>query len=156
MATKLTHSERIQNEYAEWLGTFEWDYWCTLTTRYKLTMPSARRAVEGLHKELKKAGECLVFFAIEPYDLKEGYHIHALLKVPKGYKYPHIIQVWQHVSGNKRKGEKVEVPDWETFTTKTQSTWNRTTLENYDKQRGAKGYVGKYINKDRSDYDFLA
>ena len=118
METKLTHSEIIQNAYAEWLGTFEWDYWCTLTTRYKLTMPSARRAVEGLHKELKKAGECLVFFAIEPYDLKEGYHIHALLKVPKGYKYPHILQVWQHVSGNKRKPKEVD----------TESTWNRVCL----------------------------
>lgn len=145
METKLTHSEIIQNAYAEWLGTFEWDYWTTLTTRYKLTMPSARRAVEGLHKELKKAGECSIFFAVEPFDLKEGYHIHALLKVPKGYKYQHIVQVWQHVSGNKRKPKETD----------SESTWNRVKLETYDKKRGAKGYVGKYINKDRSDYDLL-
>jgi hypothetical protein len=146
--TKVRGRFDLSKDYGLWLSNFQWDYYATLTTKYKLTLPAARRAVEGLHKELLKAGYSLIFFAIEPYDLKEGYHIHALMKVPKGYKYPHILQIWQHVSGNKRKVK--EGNDGSGV-----STWNRIQLQTYNPKLGGSHYVGKYIMKERADYDLL-
>ena len=108
-------------------------------------MNSARRAMEGMYKEISKAGASTIFFAVEPFDLKEGYHIHALLQVPETYQYKHILQVWQHVSGNKRK-VKVEGEA---------STWNRVDLQTYNPKLGARHYVGKYIMKQGCDYDIL-
>jgi len=108
-------------------------------------MPAARKAMEGMAKELSKGGNYRIFFAIEPFDLRQGYHIHALIQVPEGYKYTHVIQIWQHVSGNKRKPKESE----------HESTWNRVDLDIYNPKLGAKHYVGKYIMKDQSDYDML-
>jgi len=142
---KISNRMCIRNSYAEWLSEFEWSYYATLTTRYRLTMKSARKAVEGLHKQLSKAGNAVIFFAIEPYDVKEGYHIHALILCPNGLKYQHVISSWQHVSGNKRKPKEGE----------HESTWNRVELQRYNPKLGARHYVGKYIMKDQSDYDFL-
>jgi len=145
VSTKIANGKVIQVEYAKWLDTMKWTYWTTLTTRYKLTMKSARRMMEGMQKELQKGGEAQIFFAIEPFDIKEGYHIHALILAPKVYKYKHIIQLFQHVSGNKvnRKNNDGE------------STWNRCEVEKYYKSKGANYYCAKYITKELSDYNLL-
>jgi hypothetical protein len=76
---KVVHALQVRNAYAEWLNEFKWTYWATFTTVYKLTMPSARRAMEGMFKEISKAGKVTIFYVIEPFDLKEGYHLHALV-----------------------------------------------------------------------------
>ena len=49
---KVVHALHVRNAYAEWLNEFKWTYWATFTTGYKLTMPSARRAMEGMFKEI--------------------------------------------------------------------------------------------------------
>lgn len=108
-------------------------------------MPSARRAMEGMYKEIAKGGAAAIFFAVEPFDLKEGYHVHALIQAPKGYQYKHVLQVWQHVSGNKRKSKNEGEA----------STWNRVDLQTYKPKLGARHYVGKYIMKEGCDYDIL-
>lgn len=143
--SKISHREEVRNAYADWIGQYDWTYWATFTTRYKLTMPSARKAVEGMYKQLSKAGNVRIFFVCEPFDLREGYHIHALMQVQGNLKYQHILQTWQHVSGNKRKPKDNEEP----------STWNRVELERYDKRKGARHYVGKYMTKNACDYDLL-
>lgn len=144
-SSKLSQKEQVRNSYAEWLDTFDWSYWATLTTRYKLTMPSARRAMNGMFDQLSKAGKVSIFYVCEPFDLKEGYHIHALIGLNGNLKYQHIIQTWQHVSGNKRKAKEGD----------TQSTWNRVDLQTYQPKLGARHYVGKYMTKNACDYDIL-
>lgn len=145
VVTNLGQGAEIAKIYGEWLGSFQWTYYATLTTKYRLSMPAARKAAEGMAKELGKGGSYRFFFAIEPFDLRNGFHIHALIDAPTGYQYKHLIQIWQHVSGNKRKKKEGE----------TESTWNRIDLQTYDPKLGAKHYVGKYIMKQRTDYDML-
>jgi hypothetical protein len=144
---KVVHALQVRNAYAEWLNEFKWTYWATFTTVYKLTMPSARRAMEGMFKEISKAGKVTIFYVIEPFDLKEGYHLHALVALEGNLKYNHIINLWQYLSGNKKlkKGKTAE----------GKSIWNRTDLQKYNPKLGARHYVGKYMTKAMCDYDIL-
>jgi hypothetical protein len=55
-------------------------WFATLTTQYKLTLPSARRAVQRFVSVVKRNGNKIVvcWFA-ERYELKDGFHLHALV-----------------------------------------------------------------------------
>jgi len=132
--------EKVQNTYGEWLGNYEWSYWTTLTTRYELTLPSARRLAEGYYKHLSKAGGCTMFWAAEPFDCKDGYHLHALLRVPDILPYNFLVNTYQFVCGNKEASK---------------DEWHRIQLMKYNKKLGASYYCGKYITKNLSDYDFF-
>ena len=134
-------STQSQTALGNWLNTFDWTHWATLTTKYQLTLKSGRRIATGFHRELSRAGDTKIFWAAEPFDLKEGYHLHALIKIPNILNFNNIIQTYQHVSGNKNleKGDK----------------WNRIQLENYNPKLGASHYISKYITKKLCDYDVL-
>ena len=130
-----------QKAYGEWLSSYEdWTYWATLTTRYELTLKSSRRIAVKFFKELDRAGNTRMFFASEPFDLKEGFHLHALIKVSDILSFKNIIDTYQVCSGNKHVEKE---------------KWNRVQLEKYNPKLGAGYYVGKYISKDLSDYDMF-
>jgi hypothetical protein len=128
--------------YADWLSTKEWDFFCTFTTRYSMTMKQARRAMERLHSFISdKHGKARIFWVAEPFDARHGYHTHALvhLENPLGKKLKAALRkAWQIVS--KGKGGKEN---------------NHTVLKDYDKKLGARHYVSKYMLKKDSDYDML-
>ena len=129
-------------EYADFLNGFDWDFFCTFSTRYELTMKSARRVMERLHSHLTKHyGKVKLFFVAEPFDVKNGYHTHALVQFeqPIARSLKSILrQAWQIVSGGiGGKGN------------------NHTILKKYDKDLGANYYVSKYMFKQNSDYDIL-
>lgn len=134
-------SPKFKNAYGQWLSEYEWSHWGTLTTRYELTLKSARRITDGFYKELARAGETRLFWCAEPFDCKEGFHMHCLIKVPEMLTFKNVIDTYQVMSGNKHieKGAK----------------WNRIELEKFNKGLGACGYVSKYITKELADYDML-
>lgn len=163
-----------QETFGTWLKTFDWSHWATLTTNYELTLKSARRIAVGLHKEFSRAGDSKIFFAAEPYDLKEGYHLHCLIKIPDILNTRNIVETYQHVSGNRqlkrtpkanKELEKVfdsnnkqisqglDSGGFQVFQGK--NMWNRIQLEKYNPKLGAGHYLAKYITKDLSDYDFF-
>jgi hypothetical protein len=121
----------------EWLTNQNWSHWATLTTGYELTLNSARRAAHRFHDVLDRSAPTKIFWAAEPYDLKDGFHLHALLDVPKHLEFKNIVDIWQKVS----KGGK--------------GKWNRIDLQTYDSNKGAGYYLSKYITKRLSDYDLL-
>jgi hypothetical protein len=90
-----------------------------------------------MHSNLDLIAPAQMFWASEPFDAKEGYHTHALLKVNEALGYKDIIEMWQKVS----KGGK--------------GKWNRVDLQLYDDKLGAGYYLSKYITKQLSDYDYL-
>jgi hypothetical protein len=83
-AKKQTDMRNAWSQFAESFVSTQSEhamcYFATLTTQYKLTLPSARRAVERFAAIVKR--ECylcrLVWFA-ELYECKDGYHLHALV-----------------------------------------------------------------------------
>jgi hypothetical protein len=139
MRQSYTNIQQQQQALGQWLSPIEWNYWATPTTGYTLTQPSARRAMHRLHDALDRFSPCEMFWASEPFDTKEGFHTHALIKSALPFKI--IVDTWQQVSGNTKfeRGKK----------------WNRIQLDDYNPELGAGYYCGKYITKKLSDYDYL-
>ena len=79
----LPLSQRLVNEYASYLGQTNWTFYCTLSTKYPLTLNSARRSIMRLHEFIKinQKIENEISWIAEPFDTKYGYHIHALIKL---------------------------------------------------------------------------
>jgi len=135
---KISKGIEISNSYGEWLSTHSWTHFMTGTTRKEMTMNSARRQAEGFHKYLSMGGDSTMFFAAEPFDVKIGYHIHALVKLPPQLLFTDAVLMWQKVTGCTKKKD-----------------WNRIELLPYNSELGASYYCGKYITKNLSDYDFF-
>jgi hypothetical protein len=125
-------------QYGKWLEGYSWSHYATCTTGYEMTLPSARRAMHKFHDLLDKAAPCKMFWAAEPFDVKDGYHTHVLLDVNSAVQYKNIVDLWQKASGGQRLGK-----------------WQRIDLQDYDSTQGATKYLSKYVTKRLSDFDFL-
>jgi hypothetical protein len=112
----------------------EWNWWCTFTTGYELTMNSARRSMNRLFEQMVKESETKMMWAAEPFDVKDGFHTHAMLSTTLTFEQ--IGKIWQIASAGIRYGKH-----------------NRVQLDKYDPKKGAGFYVSKYVSKKLSDWD---
>jgi len=133
---------KIQDSYGQWLSQYDWSYWITFTTRYTLTLPSGRRLMERFwnHTDFKRTGNARLFWCAEPFDLREGYHLHGLLKCNGIITIKMIAQIHNYACGN------VDL---------RKEDWHRIQVQRYDSKLGAGHYVAKYITKRLADYDIL-
>jgi hypothetical protein len=136
---------------ADWLEGYNWNFYCTLTAWYPMSMGAVRRKMTLFQEQLtKQFGNTLLFWVAEPFDSKYGYHAHALLAfqvLPEYSKEKHIRLInttWQKISGG--SGNK---------------GYNHTHIKPYQKivsgeeSGGANFYVVKYLNRGNADYDFV-
>jgi hypothetical protein len=112
-----------------------------------LTLNGARRLADRFHKKINKEAPTEMFWACEPFDVKEGQHIHALLKVPPGMPYKAIIDTYQKVTGAEG-WSRIQLDEF-------RSDWKKEGAEKHEEGKGATFYVSKYITKRLSDYDLL-
>lgn len=129
--------------YGDWLDKTEWSLFCTFTTRYSLTVKSARRSMQRFNEFLttQYSFKTTIFWVAEPFDTGDSYHVHALLKV-EGKATDNLIyyikKAWQIVSKGKNGKE-----------------YHQTILRPYEPSKGAHFYVAKYIHRPGADYDIL-
>jgi len=147
MHTKLqqngsNYQVELKNAYVEYLDEIPWDYFLTGTTRYDLTLKSARRLIERWYEKVRLEGQSKLFWVAEPFELKDGHHLHGLLQMPgTGPQYFNVmVNWWQWATGN-QEGSK--------------ENWNALNLKKFDPKRNASGYCSKYLLKAHSDYDIL-
>jgi len=164
MSVSMSKDKQILNSYANFLGTLEWDYFATFTTGYELTLKSARRAMERFHSKINQNhGGSVLFWVAEPFECKDGFHTHALLKLKnQNLVFENRRKVKTTlVNGSiidfniKETGFDVVKNTWQLVTKANEENYNRIELKRYNSKLGAKHYVGKYILKTRSDYDIL-
>ena len=141
--------------YAEWLDTLPWTFWCTMTTPYELSLPAARRIVEKTHGAWSElaGGRCTLFYAAERNQLRDGHHMHALVRLPPEFHerqlYTKLCGKYSTITGA-AKYRYCKVTGDERW----KSSNARIDLERYDPKRAASGYLTKYLLKDRgSEYD---
>lgn len=144
MQTKIKElPELAKSELSEWLGGMPWSFWSTFTTRRELTIKSARRSMALLGDILTTEGhnDFTIFWAAEPYDTKEGQHLHALvhfascdLTTDNNAQFTALRKAWTTAIGDVQA---------------------RQYHVRYDRKLGAKYYVAKYISKKLCDYDML-
>lgn len=132
---------KVQEIYGSWLSQYEWTYWTTCTTRYQLTLPSARRLMQRFwnNTDLVKSGAARMFWCAEPFDTRVGYHTHALIKFNDILSLKNVAEIYQFACGN------VDI---------SKDQWHRIDLKPYNSKLGAGYYCGKYITKNLADFDF--
>ena len=146
----------IQTAYANWLNSQGWTHFVTLTTPYTLTLNSARRLIDRFHTKLKEQNfEPITFYVCERFEVKDGYHLHALMKLNKSklekHEYTFITELYQMCAGT----SKVTKIDGNL----KYINWSRIDLQKYSKTKNGGGYVTKYIMKENknkgAEYDLL-
>lgn len=143
------------DQWSKFIEDQEWQFFATFTTRATLTLKSARQAIDAWNEELssflnidhsRDHGSYRVFFVIEPHNQygKGGYHIHALINLPK---------YWQS-----REMEKLAFTAmlniWQDVTKGSRTNWNRIQIETYRGVKAAR-YTLKYLTKILVDWDYF-
>lgn len=152
----------LKSHYVAWLNSFKWTHFVTLTTPYELTLKSSRRLAERFHAKLKEHHfEPILFWVAEKYEVKDGYHLHALLKLNKeleDYEYVFITEIYQVISGT-MKLKDVLTPTKDENGKKIYKKWSRIDLQKYKAGKDGSAYVTKYVMKEnmrhQSEYDIL-
>lgn len=155
MANVAQNSRKTKDAWIKYLEGQEWHFWFTGTTGYELTIKSARRLVNRFFEGFKVNG-ALMFWVAEKFEVKDGHHIHALIRIPNKYGsmdpdnellYREILNMWQSAAGNKAISNDEGKITWQ--------SWHRVDLQKFDTKRGAGGYCAKYVFKGNADYDLL-
>ncbi|TKK65417.1 hypothetical protein FC093_20110 [Ilyomonas limi] len=138
----VQRSKTLISAYGDWLNSKAWCYYCTFTTRHKLTLPAARRAMQRLHSLLSQTSSTAptIFWVAEPFDAKYGCHLHALIEVKDRtvITKTDVKNAWQVVSKGRGKKE-----------------YNNTVIQDYVTSKGAHFYLAKYLQRYDADYDIL-
>jgi len=152
----------LKKEYVSWLNSFKWTHFVTLTTPYELTLKSSRRLAERFHAKLKEHGyDPLFFWVAEKYEVKDGYHIHGLLKLNKKielHEYVFITEIYQVITGTLKLKELLNAEKDKTGK-KIYKKWSRIDLQKYKKELHGTAYCSKYVLKENNsrnaEYDIL-
>lgn len=133
-----------RNELGNFLDTQPWDLWCTLTTRHELTLNAARRSIVRFANNLHNTKKLpvTIFWASEKFDLKDGFHIHSLIRFNNELEW----------KGNTREKFKEVVNSWQVVNNTKEV---RLHAERFNQGRGACSYLSKYITKQITDYDIF-
>ena len=94
----------MQNNYSDWLKSFEFDYISTYAPERKMTMAMARRVMQDTTQKLTNTiPEATCFWVTEPFKEK-GYHIHIIYRLGEksNHAYSALAKVWKGFKGHKR------------------------------------------------------
>lgn len=155
---------QVAKAYADWIDGMDWNWWCTFTTQYELTLPSARRLMERYAKILRSYHlQTEIFWVAERFECRDGWHIHGLMRNQSYSNQPPIepgvlFDILRHTY-QKACGSKVESNDKGKL---SYDTYNRLQLKKYNASKGGAGaYCTKYIlktertEKKMADYDLI-
>lgn len=147
MSTLLFNNKNFTRKqlWSEYIETIPWNYFATFTTPYEMSLKSARRIMERYHKKMNIEGrDDWMFWVAEKFKLKDGYHLHALIKTEPPWCKETLWLLWQDVS------VYIGQP-----TNKNGKVINRADVRDRDFKRSAGSYLCKYLTKNVSDFDIL-
>ena len=142
--------QRAKEEWIMYLEGRKWDFFATLTTRYSLTLKSGRRLIERYFDMIKYPGD-IMFYVLEPFELSDSNHLHALWKHPiKNWaEYNHLLKFWQKATGKQHFNIDGRGFDWD------KKNWNALNLRKYNPKLGGAAYICNKLTKPGTDYDLL-
>ena len=140
-----TDSRRLHDTWTDWLSSFHWDHFATLTFTEPRSEHSARRAFAKYVRSLDRltGGGSVGYFCGYEYGTFGRLHLHALLRTSSP-------QTWLGHGGRPRASKALPTNQvWREW----YDTFGRATVARYDRKRGAAGYVSKYVTKRLAYYD---
>ena len=154
----VTRGTLYPKQLGDWLNVLPWSHFITCTTKNELTLNSARRFMEDYNERINKtAPGTQMFWTAEKFECKDGYHTHALVNCN-----PSFGDGFQHLKLHFEQKVGFSYNRPETIDCFLKKNINRETLNGrfhaikYSRNRGAAHYLGKYVAKKVSDYDFYS
>jgi len=135
----------LHDTWTDWLSTFHWDHFATLTFADPRSEASARTAFAHYTRALARLthGGGIGYFVGYEYGTFGRLHLHALIRSST----PQTI--FGH-GGRARASSALSNKEvWQTWF----DYFGRATVVPYDRKRGAAGYVSKYVTKRLAFYD---
>ena len=148
-----------RTELSKYLAGIEWDYFVTITAKHELTERSARRVMDRYVERVQSAGDGsmrykgtdrdgVTFWVAEPHQ-RTGYHLHALVKLPRRFAKVGRKTKWWFMLNSARRA--VGGKPW--LNKKGElGLWHRVEVQTY-KGYTASEYVAKYVTKTLVDWD---
>jgi hypothetical protein len=134
----------------------DWTFFATFTTPHPLSLYSARTLANRVHGKWGRLsdGQCSILWVAERNELRDGHHLHALVKLPEHFRQPHLHAALCEAYSVAAVGGKALSNDGGKVTYERRA---RIDLQRYDKRRNASGYLTKYMTKSRDllDWDIL-
>jgi len=121
----FTKYKDITKAWAQFLDR-PWKWTLTLTFRENLSPYSAKKAFDRFFKSVES--DIKYFLVIEPYQFKSGAHIHSLISGLDDISPWKIMTIWNYRYGYAR-------------------------IYPYDKSKGARFYVSKYLAREDTIWD---
>ena len=135
----------LHTTWTDWLSTFHWDHFATLTFADPRSEASARTAFAHYVRSLTRltCGGSVGYFCGYEYGNFGRLHLHALLRTSA----PQTV----FAAGGRARASPslLHRVVWQTWF----DTFGRATVAPYDRRRGAAGYVSKYVTKRLAFYD---
>ncbi len=126
---EVTHrGELIRQEYAEWLKSYNWDYF--LTSTFNKPRREPYYALQSVWHELQKFSVSRAFLVAEPHQSGD-LHIHGLAAGRGAGWYPELRLPWDI---------------WQGLFTR----FGRAKVEACNSQEAVTGYCAKYLLKQQS------
>lgn len=123
-------AKQIQMEaIAGFLDSIQFTHFCTFTTRKPISLGSTRRIAENVGRYIDAGNSSTYFWAAEQFDVRDGYHFHALIRTPLN-----ALDVFGWYFARYGRCQLID---------------NREP----ERQLAASYYTSKYITKKLTDYD---
>lgn len=137
----------IDPPLVNFLHSREFDHFTTFTTSRPIAMQSTRRLAERFAKRFHAGEQCGIefFWCAEPFDMREGFHFHGLIKDSSFYNSEDYRRYWEN---------KQFFADSETQKIKVRMNYGRFDCFKINKSKNAEFYCTKYITKKLTDYDY--
>ena len=141
----MPDAKQLHDTWTDWLSSFHWDHFATLTFAEPRSEHSARRAFANYIRALDRqtCGGSVGYFCGYEYGSLGRLHLHALMRTSTPQT---------RLGSGGRARASAALPNKEVW-----QTWferfGRATVSSYDRKRGAAGYVTKYVTKRLAYYD---
>ena len=152
---RVTFQDRTKEAMAGFLDKISFDYFCTFTTRRPVSLYATRRIAEKVCDRVQAGSTSSVFWCAEEFDVRDGFHFHALMKMPGHLKHTQYRDTLFHgreeLKSQYQSFGKVDLFNW------YHSRYGRCQIidnREPDRQLAASHYVSKYVTKKITDYDF--
>lgn len=154
MRSAIPKIPSFRDAVVDWIGGQDWTFFATLTTPYQMSLRSARRLAERTHRSWDRManGHCTMLWVAEKNELRDGHHLHALVRVPDEFHAPHLHKAMCEAY-QVQAGGTVDTIDRTTGAVKF-TKWSRIDLQRFDRRRNAAGYLAKYMTKGNELLDW--
>lgn len=148
-------TERSRLAWVSWLESLEFSHFGTHTTKGTMTLRNARKLASGFYSDMVsgkatgfKPESFSMFWAAEPFDTREGYHFHSLIKSS-------ILGMEDTYLGKDENGKHL----WKKGVLGHHWTnYKNLGHSRFEKIRGnqkVSNYMSKYMLKNLADFDIL-